>query len=439
MGKVLVSGIANLFIIFVLCIVFTTCNTAKNTVSSENEVKKDSGALLSIEGMPILAWWGVQEHTVERYKELKECGIDYNLTFYMNVEQLPQAMDAAKEAGVKMIISCPGLFSEPDKFVSRFIDHSALAGYFVSDEPPRNDFPVLGEFVQKIQAADKKHFCYVNLYPLGVPYSRIKTITYLKYVQLFLKEVPVKVLSFDYYPITANKSGVRSLRTRWYENLEIISDEARKSGKPFWAFTLATAFLSQPIPTLADLRLQVYSNLAYGAQGIQYFTYWTPEPYGKWNFHDGPIDNNTNQKTQTWYTVQQMNREIKSLSGVFSGAQVMQVRHIVTNASGKNGSIPKGTVRFDFSNRPAEASIIKTLTVPKNANAVVSFLKNGNRCYMVIINRNLSGGDNITFTVTGGDGLQLIKKDGTAVSASSEDSSMTVTPGDALIYGWDID
>jgi hypothetical protein len=57
---------------------------------------------------------------------------------------------------------------------------------------------------------------------------------------------------------------------------------------------------------------------------------------------------------------------------------------------------------------------------------------------MVVINRNLSGGADVTFTITGGEGLQLIKKDGTAVSASSESSNQTVTPGDALIYGWDI-
>ena len=28
-------------------------------------------------------------------------------------------------------------------------------------------------------------------------------------------------------------------------------------------------------PTLAALRVQTYSNLAYGAQGIEYFTYWS--------------------------------------------------------------------------------------------------------------------------------------------------------------------
>ena len=34
-----------------------------------------------------------------------------------------------------------------------------------------------------------------------------------------------------------------------------------------------------PVPTVAMLRLQMYSNLAYGAQGLQYYRYYIPKPY----------------------------------------------------------------------------------------------------------------------------------------------------------------
>jgi len=56
---------------------------------------------------------------------------------------------------------------------------------------------------------------------------------------------------------------------------------------------------------------------------------------------------------------------------------------------------------------------------------------------MIVINRNLEGGDNMSLTIEGGVGLQIINKDGTAVIASSESSNQTVIPGDVLIYGWD--
>jgi hypothetical protein len=424
----------NFLMMFVLYVVFTSCKTVRQTVNKpvRIELKHDRVEVpVPIDGIPTLVWYGVQEHTIERYHELKECGINYNFSSIEGIENLAIALDAANVAGVMMIVHVWGLENEPEIVIDRFRYHPALAGYWLKDEPNLSDFSSLGVLARRIQAIDSQHFCYANIFPNYASSKQLGTSNYLEYVQLFLNKVPVSFLSFDHYPIYVNDSGERSLINIWYENLKIISDEARKAGKPFWAFAQTTAFDNRPVPTLADLRLQVYSNLAYGAQGIQYYTYWTF--LGE---HDAPIDYDTQQKTATWYTVQQMNKEIKALSNVFLGAEVLQVRHIVRTDSGEDGIVPVGTTRFDFTDRPVEANIIKTFIIPNNTNAVVSFLKNGNRCYMVVVNRNLEGGDNVTFTISGGVGLQLIKKDGTAVSASKAGSTQTVTPGDVLIYGW---
>jgi len=402
------------------------------------EIKQESGEPVPIEGIPILAWYGVKEHTVERYRELKECGIDYNLTLYMNVEQSSQALDAAKEAGVRIMIYSEGMAARLENIVERFMYHPATGGYYLRDEPNIDEFPHLGELVRRIQAIDNNHICYVIPFGGGFGGGEEYRNTYLK---PFLNTVPVSILAFALYPII-EVDGVRTLVEWWYHYLEILSDEAHKRKMPFWAFALTTAHywsaVTFPLLTLADIRLQVYSNLAYGAQGIQYFTYWTPSIDEGAFFHDGPIDYYTQQKTPTWYIVQQMNREIKALSSVFLGAQVIKVEHITITAEGENGRIYNGTTRFDFANRPTEAQIITKFTPANGTNGIVSFLKNGNRCYMVVINRNLEGEDNMSVTIEGGTGLQLIKKDGKAVPASSESSNRTITPGDALIYGWDI-
>jgi len=436
----------NFLLMFTLCFIFISCRTSNTAVSAGRsasikiDLKQEVIAPVPIEGIPIIASIGVNEHTLARYLELKECGFDHNFSGHINIETLTQSMDFANAAKVRMIILILGHENEPEILANHFKDHPALAGYFLSDEPNRIYFPHLGELARKVKAIDNEHFCYINLFPNYASPEQLGTSTYREYVQLFLKEVPVPILPFDHYPIRVNASGVRFLVGIWYENLEIIADEARKAEIPFWAHALSTAHGPYPLPTLADLRLQVYSNLAYGAQGIQYYTYWT-QPFDAegLGYNNGPIEYNTGQRTPTWYTVQQMNREIKALSNVFLSAQVIKVEHIATNASGENGDIPTGTTRFIFANRPAEAKkIIKNFTIPNNTNALVSFLKNGNRAYMVIVNKNLEGGDNVTFTISGGAGLQLIKKDGKAVSAFFQSRKQTITPGDVLIYGWDI-
>jgi hypothetical protein len=320
-----------------------------------------------------------------------------------------------------MIITCPELEKEPEQIVNRFKDHPALAGYFLRDEPHRADFAKLGQWAKRIQAVDNLHFCYLNLFPNYASQEQLGTETYREHVQQFIKEVPLQLLSFDHYPILVNASGERVLRDIWYENLEIFSEEARKAGKPFWAFALTVAHKPYPIPTLAELRLQVYSNLVYGAQGIQYFTYWTPTP-GTWDFHHAPIDFDTQKRTEIYDKIKLLNEEIKNLSFVFLNARVVSTGHT-------GDDIPKGTSRLG-----KLPDVIKTLDV--EGDAVVSVLEKEGQSFLVIVNRDFK--NEISVKIEGNPELQRILKDGTRVPANKYMDRLVVDPGDILIYGWKI-
>ena len=165
--------------------------------------------------------------------------------------------------------------------------------------------------------------------------------------------------------------------------------------------------------------LQVYSNLAYGAQGIQYFTYWTPQP-GTWDFHHAPIDFDTQQRTEIYDMLKQMNEEIKTLSPVFMNAKVLSTGH-----TGKE--IPKGTRRLG--NLPA---IITTFEA--EGDAVVSILEKGDRSFLVIVNRDFK--NILPVRVAGHPELQRVLKDGTTVPAKKYTERLFVEPGDILIYSW---
>ena len=82
-------------------------------------------------------WPGIPagETNVDRFKELKEMGININLSSYPNADAMQKALDLAHEAGMKMVTSCPELKTDVEKTVKRFMDHPALAGYFLRDEP----------------------------------------------------------------------------------------------------------------------------------------------------------------------------------------------------------------------------------------------------------------------------------------------------------------
>jgi len=376
--------------------------------------------------IPIMAWLGVPPDlsTLERFEELRESGITHNFSHSRSIEQLAETLDVAEKAGVKMVIHVPELNKEPEIVVRRFMEHPALAGYYLSDEPGRGSFPGLADRVRTIQAIDNKHFCYINLLPNHAPPAALGTKTYREHVQQFLKEVPVKILSFDHYPITEDAEGARRINGVWYENLEIVAEEARKADKPFWAFALTVAHFTYPIPTPAELRLQVFSNLAYGAQGIQYFTYVTPTPYGQNNFHHAPLAYGTFQRTEVFDYIKEVNQEIASLSRVFLNAKVISVSHT-------GEQIPPGTKRLN-----KLPDVIKEFET-KGEGAVVSVLKKESKYFLVIVNRDFQR--SMTVKVEGEPNLKRVLKDGSEVDATTYINTLPVGPGDLLIYSWEED
>ncbi len=397
------------FSLLFLCFVFLLENTnAQERIKSDRE-------------FPILAWYSIPagETTIERYKEMKEAGINHSLSFFSNADQMQKALDVAEKAGVKMLVACPELKKEPEKTVKRFINHPALAGYHLIDEPKISLFPELSEWAKKIQAVDNKHFCYVNLFPNFADSTQLGTTNYKEYVQEYIRQIPVQFVSFDYYPVMKDR-----LSKTWYENLELIATESKKADKPFWAFALTTNYDNDHVTpqTIAAMRLQVYSNLAYGAQGIQYFTYWSATSVNAPSGEDqrgAPISGN-GKRSVVYDRVKEMSREIQNLSGVFLGSNVVSVRHTGL------GKIPAGTIRL--TSLPKAIKVLDTNGAP----AIVSVLQNGENAFLVVVNKDFLS--SINLTVFGNDSLKKILKDGTIVPASAYESSLELDPGDAAVY-----
>ena len=300
------------------------------------------------------------------------------------------------------------------------MNHPAVAGYHLMDEPGISLFKELGEWGKRIQAVDNMHFCYVNLFPnFADTVKQLGTGNYRKYVSECAAQIPLQFLSFDYYPVMKER-----LSRSWYENLEQFSAEAKKANKPFWAFALTTNYDNDHLTpqTLAAIRLQVYSDLAYGAQGIQYFTYWSATSANAPSSEDqrGAPISVTGKRSVVYDRVKQMSEEIKSLSGVFLGARMVWVRH-----TGK-GMIPPGTIRL--TKLPEAIKVLDSSGAP----VLVSLLEKGDNNYLVVVNKDFQNSINLTFC--GDETVKKILKDGTAIPASNYEASLELDPGDAAIY-----
>lgn len=395
-------------LLFVIFFLFNGYAKSQERLSSEGQI-------------PVLAWYSIpaSETTVERYQEMKDAGITHSLSFFNSIDEVKKALNAAEKVGVKLLVSCPELKKEPEQTVKQLMNYPAVAGYHLMDEPNIRLYPELSKWAKQIQSVDSKHFCYVNMFPNFADSSQLGTKNYPEYVQEYLRQLPVQFVSFDYYPVMKDR-----LSKSWYENLELISSESKKAGKPFWAFALTTNYDNDHVTpqTLAAMRLQVYSDLAYGAQGIEYFTYWSATSVNAPSGEDqrGAPISVTGKRSVVYDRVKQMSQEIKNLSGVFLGAKVVSVRHTGL------GKIPAGTIRL--TSLPKAIKVLETNGAP----ALVSVLEKGENSFLMVVNKDFL--NSINLTVYGDDNLKKVLKDGTVVPASAYESAIELDPGDAAIY-----
>jgi hypothetical protein len=400
------------------------------------------------EQIPVLGWHGIDGNSSpERYRDMKDAGFTINFAtdlvwdlktvFEQGTERFFSSLDVSAAHKLKTLVGDAVFDYLSAEEINRMKAHPALYGYYVKDEPRyASEFSELKSRILKVQSFDNTHPCYVNLAGCqycedSIPNKWAPELSCgptfeepspcVNFIRTFIKEVPVPMLSFDMYPIWLNTDvNQRELQLRWYYTLELMSAEAKKANKPLWAFTLSTAHKNfhypYPLPTLNDLRLQTYSDLAYGAQCIQYFTY----EYINSNGWEAPLASD-GTKTAIYDTVKAMNEEIKALSPVFLNAKMIWVAH--------TGEIPVGCTELDKSNLP---KVFNRLEIKGGKGALVSLMEKGDDNFLVIVNHDIN--EDITVQAKGAKTLRRVEKDGSIVKVDGKVQSLT--PGDVFVYFW---
>ena len=356
----------------------------------------------------LLTWTGIVDVNYAEWQlqKMAECGINTYLGWRETYNELEVILNAADKVGIKVIVSSPELETDTKNMVERLTSHSSFYGYHIEDEPEVSEFPILADRINEILKYDKEHPCYVNVYP---NWAWGGENGYISKLRSFLKEVPVPFLSFDNYPIR-NVNGKIEVRSDWYHNLEDIRTAAKEAKMPFWSFALALSHSipdsKYPVPTLAQLRLQQFSNMVYGAVAFQYFTGW------------GYIQNN-NIVQKVFDIVKQVNSELKSMQKIFLGANIKGVWHTGDN-------IPSGTKKLNI--LPTGVTKLQTSAT----GAVVSSFTNKGKNYMAVVNKNCEGAMALTvgFKV---DNVVTVAKGGAEAPVQE---NYQIEAGDILIFKW---
>ena len=410
-------------------------------------------AAFAAEELPIMGYSGFSATAPNlemRYREAKECGLTALMQGFGNVAQVRKCLDIAQRVGIKLLLSNRKLFeADGSQLAAAVKDHPALMAYYVRDEPNVDDFANLGRAVRIIQAVDSVHPCIVNWF------GRVDRMqywyhvpTFEEYIGRFIKQVPTPVLSFDQYPVlnpglfpTATfrpATGNCHLQTNWYHSLETVLDTSKMTGKPYWAFAISCALRHKPgndypIATEGHLRLQQYSNLAYGAQGLWYYNYCVdPKNPGKMFSQGRPLASDGRRST-VYERMRRVNAELQRRAFVFLGAKVEKVRHtgVPWPGSGvrlEGRYVPPGTTVLSPRDLPPWVASLET----PDGGAVVSHLVNGGKEYLAVVNR--SPDKELTLKISLAPGVKYIRTDGSIVDASLYTSEYWLEPGAMEIF-----
>ncbi|MEU1390607.1 MULTISPECIES: hypothetical protein [unclassified Nonomuraea] len=231
--------------------------------------------------LTIAAFWPPPPHetTAARYREIAEAGIDLVITgnYLSDRVILRHALARAEEAGLGMLVASDprvdvlmrDLDVDPAPLIAQVVEDyrpfRSFRGLSLMDEPVAEQFPRLAAGVAAARAAGA--FAYANLLPSHA------TGPYDAYVGEFARVVRPDVLSFDRYPFLAG-----GFDEGYFADLATVREHARRAGLPAWMYVQTLAYDGHREPSAAELAWQVNTALAYGYTGIQYFTYWTPDP-----------------------------------------------------------------------------------------------------------------------------------------------------------------
>jgi hypothetical protein len=313
-------------------------NFSDNTFGQVQQVCK------SIEPFFIMAHFSLkpEQLDLDHFKELADAGFTVNLSILETPEQNKKALKLAQQVGIKLIIYDsriqPGVTIDKtsvekiDQVVSDYKDYPALWGYYICDEPTSLLFESLSLIKNQINLRDPLHNAYVNLLPDYANTKQLGTVTYKEYVDKFIQVFHPQYLSYDYYPFTE-----KGFRKTYYQNLEVVRTAALNAGIPFLAFTMSCQIdPAYPKPTEAWIRLQLYSDLAYGAKGLQYFTYALPHSTVE-DFKTAILDD-SGKKTYLHDIAKRVNSEICALGSTINNLNSIDVYN--------SEPLPKGTKPF---------------------------------------------------------------------------------------------
>lgn len=360
----------------------------------------------------------------QTYQDLVDCGFNIG-TGTGSVDYFRRQFELIGDLNFKYIISNGYLYSDARKsLISALSDSPYLAAWNFKDEPLYKALPELKAQYDALRKDDPDKLLYMNLVGIVNPDFAGPCKTFGEYLDLIQATFAPELWSYDFYPIITRGGKTICETDAFYYALESYREISRKTSRPFWAFCESMAYTaksySRPAATENYLRYEAFNALAYGVQGIVYWTYGMRKSNDFETYLSSLVDFN-GKKSKAWYAAQKVNREIKRFNRVFYGCNVVDVKHL-----GKN--LYKGTRRLSGAIGP-----VKMLRCG-DSGVVVSYIENNGDRYVVVVNRDVFAKTKVAMELNANKNLKDITSSRMPVYNWRQDITFTLEKGGYKIF-----
>ncbi len=269
----------------------------------------------------------------EQYAVMKEAHIDFIFNIGPGVstdkEGNLKTLDMARKHGLYVYVFDARISQSESKIremVADYRGHPALAGYYLTDEPDSARLQSVIDLHRLVTGLAPEKDSYVN----HLPDWAVNDYEH-GFMERWIQGVGpqnLNYLAYDNYPF---KRKQRYEKT-YYNNLDIIRRLGLKYGiktsSCLQSFGMAfndVEELRRPNPD--EMRLNVYSNLAYGIKNAVWYPYWSKYRHTEIITMDPCIIHDDGRKTDLYAAFKALNGEMKQLGKTLIQLDAMEVYH----------------------------------------------------------------------------------------------------------------
>ncbi len=323
-----------------------------------------------------------QSWTDEHFQAIKDCNIDiitngaYNTTFLDLCEKygIKTYVNYLSHAGFhkgEMHTAIPsGTYTAQ---AETFVDHPAIVGMAICDEPHSWDYPHLELLRQEAQELFPDKLIYINLFPSGGPVHAYAGgaedenydpgYDYNDYIREYEETIETDYISYDLYPLGDSVGAFNYLMAA-----ASVGDIARNSGKDYWYIPQVSSAVEDVWVTTQQLRYQVYNAMAFGVKAIN----WACWNAGWWHANNQVVDSQGNF-TEQYEKLQTVNNEIKTMSPIY-------MRYTNKDTSIESifqtyGLYNQDNFLFEHMDNVLDQNVIKDITTTKTSTLIVGYFE----------------------------------------------------------------